>query len=404
MWTNPSSSKKVEVTMLGEFSITINGHQLTNLKGRTKRVWMLIEYLLANRHKDIPIEMLTEVLWGEDECKDPLNALKNLVYRARELLKGLSQNPNEQYIQYIRNTYTWNNSYPSIIDTEQLVFFWKQGCDSSESDESRIDAFKKAIALYRGEFLPKSLYSRWVILQGTYYATVYNECILKSCGLLIDHHRYDEVVTICEAALSLTPLEESIHKVLLFAYISNGKRNKALDHYNYVIDLFYRELGVNIADSLRPLYKKLINSINQVEMDLGVIKGDLNEVAAQSGAFYCDYDVFKSIYRMQARSIMRTGQSIFIVLFTVRDLNGVPPKSEVSKLAFDRLKYAILESLRKGDMVASYSSTQYIVMIPVINYENAAMVTERILQRFHFRYRKDDVKVTTRINTLDSLE
>ncbi len=404
MRSGANMQEKIEVNMLGEFSITINGHQLTNLKGRTKRVWMLIEYLLANRHKDISIETLTEVLWEEDECSDPLNALKNLIYRARELLKGISQNENAQYIQYIRNTYAWNNYYPCTIDTEQLVDFWKQGCDTAKSDEDRIEAFKKAIALYCGEFLPKSSYSRWVVSQGAYYAAVYNECVLKSCTLLIDLQRYDEVISICETALSLTPLEESIHKVLLFAYITTGQRNKALDHYNYAIDLFYKELGVNIADSMRPLYKELINNINQVEMDLTVIKNDLKEAANTSGAYYCDYDVFKSIYRIQARSVMRTGQSIFIVLFTLSDSNGEIPDYEVAILAADRLKSAIMDSLRKGDAVASYSSTQFIVMLPLISYENAEMVTNRILQKFHFRYRKDDVKVTTRINALDSAE
>ncbi len=75
----------IEIQMLGEFAITINGNTITNLKGRTKRVWMLIEYLIANRHSDISIEKLIDVLWGEDECGDPVNALKNLVYRARTL-------------------------------------------------------------------------------------------------------------------------------------------------------------------------------------------------------------------------------------------------------------------------------------------------------------------------------
>lgn len=404
MRPSSSSESKIKVTMFGEFSITINGHQLTNLKGRTKRVWMLIEYLIANRRNDISVETLTEVLWEEDECGDPLNALKNLIYRARELLKDLSQNPHEQYIEYIRNTYAWNNSYSCTVDTEQFVAFWKQGGDASQSGENRIEAYKSAIALYRGEFLPKSVYSRWVISQGTYYANVYSECNLKLCGLLIELRRFDEVVTVCEGALLLTPLEEPIHKLLLFAYISTGKRNKALDHYNYAVDLFYRELGVNISDSLRPLYKELINSINQVEMDLNVIKSDLKEAVAESGAYYCDYDVFKSIYRMQARSVARTGQSIFIVLFTVSDVNGEMPSQEVAKLAASRLKTAIMESLRKGDTVASYSSTQYVLMLPLINYENTEIVTGRILQKFHFLYRKDDVKISTRINVLDPTE
>nr|WP_319489620.1 BTAD domain-containing putative transcriptional regulator [uncultured Caproiciproducens sp.] len=398
------SQEKTEVNMLGEFSITINGNQLTNLKGRTKRVWMLIEYLIANRHKDISTEKLIEVLWPDDKCSDPLNALKNLVYRARELLKDLSGNDKAEYIQYIRNTYSWNNSYHFRIDTEQFVDLYKQGSTISKTSEERIEAFKGALQLYRGEFLPKSTYSNWVISASAYYANLYNECVLRCCGLLIDLRRFSEVTQICEVALTHAPLEESIHKMLLFGYLSTGQRNQALDHYNYVIDLFYKELGVDISESMRALYKQLVNSINNIEMDLSVIKNDLKEASAAEGAYYCDYDIFKSIYRIQARSVMRTGSSVFIVLFTISDLNGELPKSNIAKLAAERLKTTIMDSLRKGDTVASYSSTQFIVMLPLISFENAEMVTDRILQKFHFRYRRDNVKISTRINALDSVE
>ncbi|XOQ47814.1 MAG: Bacterial transcriptional activator domain protein [Eubacteriales bacterium] len=396
------SQQKIEVNMLGEFSITINGHQLTNLKGRTKRVWMLIEYLLTNRHKDISIDKLIEVLWPEDECKDPLNALKNLVYRARELLKRLSQDSRAEYIQYIRNTYSWNNSYPCIIDTEQFVELIKQGADAAQDVETRISAYKDALALYRGEFLPKSAYSNWVISLSAYYANLYNESVQRVCRLLIQEHRFEEVIGICDAALTHSPLEESIHKMLLYAYLSTGQRNQALDHYNYVIQLFYKELGVDISESMRSLYKQLMNSINNVEMDLSVIKNDLQESADIRGAYYCDYDTFKSIYRIQARTVTRTGNSVYIVLFTLNDLEGGIPNPKIAKLAAERLKSSILESLRKGDVVSAYSNTQFIVMLPLINYENAEMVAKRVLQRFRFRYRRENVKVTTRINALDA--
>ncbi|MCY1714661.1 BTAD domain-containing putative transcriptional regulator [Caproiciproducens galactitolivorans] len=396
------SQQRIEVNMLGEFSITINGHQLTNLKGRTKRVWMLIEYLLANRHKDISTDKLIEILWPEDECKDPLNALKNLVYRARELLKELSRNSRAEYIQYIRNTYSWNNSYPCLIDTEQLVEFMKQGADEAKDIQSRILAYKNALALYRGEFLPKSAYSNWVISMSAYYANLYNECVLRTCRLLIDERRFEEVIEICETALTHAPLEESIHKMLLYGYLSTGRRNQALDHYNYVIDLFYKELGVDISESMRSLYKQLINSINNIELDLSVIKNDLKEAAEINGAYYCDYEAFKSVYRIQARTVARTGNSVYIVLFTLNDLEGGVPKPRIAKLAAERLKMTIMESLRKGDVVAAYSNTQFIVMLPLINYENAEIVTDRILQRFRFRYRRENIKITTRINALDS--
>lgn len=286
MQTGTFQYPKIQVTMLGEFSITINGNQCTNLKGRTKRVWMLIEYLLANRKKDISLDKLVDILWDEGECGDPLNALKNLVYRARSLLRDISGNDSAEFIKYERNTYSWNNLYECSIDTEQFTEFWYQGNDITKPEESRIESYKSAIALYRGDFLPKSSYSSWVTSSQIYFSTIFNECVLKVSNLLIDSQCMKQVIEICESALLHSPLEESIHKLLLYAYISMDQRNKALDHYNYCVSLFYKELGVDISTSLRPLYKQLISSINHIEIDLSVIKKRLKRsIGGERGVF-----------------------------------------------------------------------------------------------------------------------
>ena len=141
-----------------------------------------------------------------------------------------------------------------------------------------------------------------------------------------------------------------------------------------------------------------------METDLSAIKNDLKETSAAEGAFYCDYDVFKSIYRMQARLVLRTGQPIFVILFTLMDAKGEQPFSESEKGAAARLKAAILVSLRKGDIVTSYSTTQFIAMLPLITYENARVVAERILKKFRFDYRKGDVRILTKIDPVDSAE
>lgn len=393
---------KIQVNMLGEFSITVNGKKLTYLKGRTKRVWMLIEYLLANRKKDVSLDMLEKVLWEEDECGDPQNALKNLVYRARKLLKKISSDDNLEFFTFVRNTYSWNNEYDCIIDTEQLVNCWKLVNDSSNTDEIRIQACKRALDLYRGEFLPKSSYSTWVISERAYFDTLYNDCVINGCRVLTENRQLDEAIHICETALIYTPLEESIHKMLLYAYISNNQQNKALDHYNDTIKLFRKELGMDLSETLHPIYKLLISKTGRVEVDINIIENDLKESAAIRGAYYCDYDVFKSVYRIQARIIMRTGAPAFIVLFTLSDLNGEIPEPDVVKPAMDSLKKAILCSLRKGDTVASYSVTQFIMMLPLINYDNTKMVANRILQKFQSLYRENNVKMTTRITVLDA--
>jgi DNA-binding SARP family transcriptional activator len=57
------SAEEIGIQMFGEFSITVNGKTLTIQKGRTKRVWMLIQYLIARRHETVPID---QMIFGMD--------------------------------------------------------------------------------------------------------------------------------------------------------------------------------------------------------------------------------------------------------------------------------------------------------------------------------------------------
>ena len=389
----------ISVHMLGEFSITINGNTITNLKGRTKRVWMLVEYLIAYRHTDVSLEKLMDILWEEDECGDPVNALKNLVYRARTLLKELCGDEQAEFIQFARGTYSWNNQYPCTVDTEEMEEAWKTASRRDLSSEEQIAGYKKVIDLYRGEFLPKSNYRSWVVSMGVRYSTMFTESILRVSDLLAERNRHQEVVELCAKALNFAPLDENIHKTLLYAYASTGQKGKALEHYNYATNLFYKEMGVDISGSLQALYQQLVENVNSVEMDLNVIKEDLKEAVRAQGAFWCDYNVFKNIYRIQARSIRRTHHSIFVVLLSISDREGNILEEEVGKIAVERLKNAILGSLRQGDAVAPYSASQFIIMLPMITYENVEMVVNRILQHFRFDYRRNNVRISSRIST-----
>lgn len=44
--------------MFGEFSIRYGDRELAGNIGRSKKVWALVEYLLANRGKEIPLDRM----------------------------------------------------------------------------------------------------------------------------------------------------------------------------------------------------------------------------------------------------------------------------------------------------------------------------------------------------------
>ena len=384
--------------MFGEFSITINGNTLTNLKGRTKRVWMLIQYLIAGRAEPAPMDRLLKEIWDGRACGDPENALKNLVYRARTLLRELSGDQS-QFIVFLNGTYAWNNQYECAVDSEQFLEYMEKARRTDAPVQERIEWYRRAVGVYRGGFLPKSAYSTWVISRSTRYAEHYNHCVLELCRLLAERKRYGEIIPVCETALRLFPYEEPTHALLLQAYSNTGQRSRAFDHYNRAVKMFYREFGVNLGDFLRPRSSRPPESARP-ETDLETIRSDLKEKTEARGAFFCDYEMFKCLYRSQVRSIPRTGHSVFLILFTITSPDGGTPDPEATKSASEKLKDAILTSLRKGDAVASCSSTQFIAMLQTVTVETAQGVIQRILRKFRFEYRRDAVEIDTKITSL----
>ena len=395
---------RYEVKMFGEFSIRKGDVFVSKDQSRTKKVWMLLEYLIANRHSEISQEKLIDLLWGEEGCDSPLNALKNLVYRCRKMLSILDPEQKDNLIIFERNTYAWNNNIPMTVDIEQFDENYRLAVRSTASEEDEVRYFLNAISLYQGEFLPKSSYSSWVISKNVYYAGLYNECILRVAPLLSKDGDYEQVMRICEHAVELYPFEEQVHRLLLEAYLKQKQPGKALRHYQHTLELFYRELNVNLTEAFKDLYDEISSGVNRVEYDLNIIKQDLRETEEASGAFLCNYDVFKSLYRLQARSMMRTGQSVYVALFTLNNRLGDSPSEKVLQNTMPILQECVIGSLRKGDIVSKYSPAQYVVILPLTNFENGEKVLKRISNKFKLAYHGKEVVLSTRLKAIEPVK
>lgn len=385
---------QIQVTMLGSFSIRWGDRVLNEERGRTKKVWMLIEYLLAHRTADISSEKIMEILWEEEDSDiDLSNSLKNLVYRARRLLAELCPGEEVPFILFSRNSYRWNAALPCTVDIEQFESQYKQAGQPETDEKQQYDCCIKMVGLYKGEFLPKSSHANWVVYKSAYYMNLYHECVMKACKIAMRSQRYDDVVFLCKKALSLYPYEEDVHKALLCAYLSAGHIKEALNHYDYTSKLFYRELNVDISESFSCIYKELVKGANEVEMDLNSIKKDLREACDYAGAFFCDYNVFKNIYQLQARSIQRTGQSINMVLITLCTRDGSPVGEKRLNSVMPLLQDCVLSSLRKSDTVARYSSCQFVALLPLTTVESGEIIMNRIKSRWIQSYKRSDLSL-----------
>ncbi|MEM1483339.1 BTAD domain-containing putative transcriptional regulator [Oscillospiraceae bacterium PP1C4] len=398
-----STDRAILIRMLGGFQLVVDDRKISDSINRTRQLWNLLGYLIAFRHKTVPQEALIEALWPDDRSEHPATALKNLVYRIRNIFCAHDIPNAKEMIIFYHGTYCWNNHLNCVVDTEQFEQLKHIADDVSLPPELRVERYLEAIDLYKGNFLPASCYEEWVIPLASYYRSLYFKCVYEANTLLNKLKRFDCIQTICEKAIIIDPFEERAHKYLIYALVKQNHQQEALKHYHYVCDLFYRELGVKPSESMRNLYSEIAKSVHSVETDLDIIKEDLIEHRVADGAFYCDYEVFKNMYQLEARVASRTGQSVFLGLLTVTNSEGNVPEKALLCKAMGRLLETICGSLRKGDIVSRFSSSQYVLMLPTLTFENGQMVMHRICKHFREENHLSDIKVSTTLQPLDPI-
>lgn len=397
--TAVASEQMPYIYLLGGLRIVYGDISIDDSLSRTRQVWTLLGYLITFRHKTVSQETLYDLLWPDGKSDNPANALKNLIYRIRSILSS-SNIPNAKDLILFRGgTYCWNNSIDCFVDIEQFEKLKEQADNTELSDQERIELYNQAIDLYKGDFMASSAYDDWVVPMISYYRSLYFRCVRDLGSLLLNNQQFVEVTSLSQKAMTIDQFEEMPHKLLIFSFVKQGKHQEALNHYRFVDDLFFRELGVTPSESMRKLYSRITKNVQNIQTDLGLIKDSLAEEDA-NGAFFCDYEVFKNVYKLEARAASRAGHSVFLALITVVDKLGATPAVEVLAPEMDRLMAIIHASLRKGDVVSRFSPSQYILLLPMLSYESGQVVLRRITLRYDASNHSPGIKLISTLHPM----
>lgn len=400
-----SRSPKIIIKMFGEFSISAGDIKLSDKTMRTRQIWHLLGYLIAFRNGEIDQDELVSALWADAGVENPANALKNLIYRIRSTFSAHSFPYAKEMIVYSKGIYRWNNELDCEIDTEQMAEYYNIAHDTDTPLDLKITYYKKAIDLYKGDFFPGSSLENWVITASKKYRMLYFSCVYELIDLLFSEKEYNEIETVARKALEIDSFEENIHIALMNSLLKQKKRTEAMAHYGMLTELFFNELGINPSESLKELYKEMIKSSHSAEVNIDILEEELRDDNSAKGAFYCEYEVFKSLYQLSARSARRNGQAVFIALMTVQGKAGSDDIDlKYQSRVMEYLYEIIQSSLRRGDIFSRFSASQYTLMLSNLTFEDCEMVIDRILKRLTLNPRFKDALINTRIQPVRPVE
>lgn len=307
----------IQIKTFGGFSISTGGKTVCDKDNRSHQVWRVLEYLIAFRRREVTQSEMIDALWPDETSESPVNALKNLIYRLRMLLSKAELPNAKEMIICKGGTYSWNNSLPTTVDSEEFEDTIKRVDNESLPDGERVEAYLGALRLFHGDFLGNASEEVWAVPLTTYYHSLYIRSVHRAAALLREQGRNNDIIEVCRLAMTVEQFDEGIHAALIRALAALRRPQDVIEHYRRVVAMFYDELGIKPSEELTGLYRELVANATHVEADLEVIKKDLSGASESGGAFVCEYEVFKDIYRLASRAATRNGKAMFLLLLTV---------------------------------------------------------------------------------------
>ena len=98
-----------------------------------RKILSFLQYLVVNHARNISSEELIEQFWTEKSSSDPANALKNTLFKARNILKAMFPDQ-EGLILTFPGYYAWNPSVRLELDCEQF----EQMCLEARTDRKSV--------------------------------------------------------------------------------------------------------------------------------------------------------------------------------------------------------------------------------------------------------------------------
>lgn len=390
--------------MLGGFSIRYGDGSVDDRSNRMKKVWLLLAYLIFSRNSVATQNHYLSLLQGSgsDESADPNGRLKAMFYRARTMLNQVWENAGHDWIVRKNGTYVWNANTPVLVDAEEFERLCREAC-AMEDEDKRLAHYIRALELYQGDFLPKLSMESWVMPINAYYHQLYIDSVEQALTLMESRQMWEDVSVLCKKAMKIEPYSETFYQHLMRSCIALKDRPAALRAYDELSELLFSTFGVMPSDESRNLYREASREEGSATVPAGMVRDQLREPAGAKGALYCEYDFFRLLYQVQARTILRSGDVIHIALFSIHSYHNKELSRRSLDLAVNNLKDIVVDNLRQGDVVTRCSVSQLIVMLPQANYENSVAVCQRLIKAFNRQYPHSPADIHYSVQPLEPL-
>jgi DNA-binding SARP family transcriptional activator len=252
----------LQVALLGGVHVTHN-NWLTEAK-LTREIQALLAYLLLQRHRTHPRELLASLFWAEHSHEKARRALNTALWRMKKALEPEGVLAGTYLISAHSDEVGFNCQSQYWLDVE--VFEQETNhlitCPSQTVDEPHVQKIEKILELYRGELL-ENHYDDWALRERERLRAIYLKSLMYLMQYYKFHSAYERAGAYGQQILSLDPIREDIHREMMKLYLESGQRPLAARQYEICRLTLANELGILPIEETQALYIQIFPEAQQ---------------------------------------------------------------------------------------------------------------------------------------------
>lgn len=372
------------IKTFGEFDVLVGEKSIIDNLKRSYKIMKLLQYFITFKNQKILPETIYETLWDEYDSMDTKNVIKGQIFRLKKGLKEASIDEDTMTIDFVNGYYILKTNGKVIVDSdifEKLIDEANRNLTNDFNEAFKL--YNQAFKIYENQYLDNFGYELWLVPIRNYFRKLYVNAVENVVEQYKKARMNNEIINICQKALSKEPYEEELHQYLIESLLANGEIKQAVDHIKYLQNEFTKGTGIFTIDTINRLedifekHQKENNNNESIEIE---------KLKYLEGAMKLDEEEFKVIYQVTKirRKNPNEGNYLLIV-----ELDDFKKYDSLKKIWQDFTSTLITRTFRKSDVFTIWRNEKFLILLSDVKHGAVSSLENRFLINY---YEADDEK------------
>jgi len=255
---NKRSAAPIQVQTLGDFVVWREEEQISVKEWGRDNTVQLFQFLVTARHRHaLHKEQIIDRIWEDQDGKGGAQNFKVAMHGINKALEpNRKSRTDPRFI--IRHGLTYQLNQKEVwIDVDAMEQFVAFGNEVYSDDLPLAKkAYKEAVALYQGIYLPNRLFVDWASGERERIQVLILGTMITLGELLLEENPL-ESIRLAQQALLIDATWEDAYRLEMEAYLKKGNRPMAIKTYQQCEKILQQEFGIEPLPETQRLLKKI---------------------------------------------------------------------------------------------------------------------------------------------------